>query len=657
MVTMQSWLFLSSFEDLRREALNKWCFKNLIHLGPRAFDSLSGEVVQTAAFVLRTSRSVDGHGTFFRLLAGRNETEKNTALLEAISDKNSPLRFWASADELLKIPGCPVAYWIGSGILEAFSNGRELEEISPVRQGFQTGDNDRFMRQWQEVCFEKCKLDARSKEEVFVAQKKWVPYNKGGSFRRWYGNNEYVVAFDEQNYAILARSGNCLPSRNLYFKKSITWSALASGAFGARLSPEGFTFSAKGACAFPDTSHFELALGLLNSVFSGKIFEFFAATLDFNVGSIRKVPLLPDTNYDYHSISCIVDELVSLARADWDDFEASWNFQKLRLLRPGLKEATLEASWQNWEIHCAAAIRRMQSLETENNRLFITAYGLEDELKPDVPENQITLARADRSTDMAAFLSYAVGCMMGRYSLDVEGLILANAGDTLEDFRAKVNTPTFLPDDDAILPVLDGEWFTDDIVGRFREFLRVTFGDASFAANLRFIEESLGSVDAKSGKIKPTDLRAYFVRDFYKNHLSSERAYGYKKRPIYWMISSPSSSFQALIYLHRYTRDTMNHVLDRYVRPFIDKLEQRQQTCTVISTDAAAKPADRTAAQKELIQLAKMLKEIREWERESLLPIAQQRIELDLDDGVKVNYLKFKGVLVPIPGLEKKEEE
>jgi hypothetical protein len=364
-----------------------------------------------------------------------------------------------------------------------------------------------------------------------------------------------------------------------------------------------------------------------------------------------------ESNESVESVESIVDQAITLSRTDWDNFETSWEFRDLPLLREELKATTLESTWGNWKTHSSAAIRRMQELETENNRLFIAAYGLEGELEPVVPEEQITLARADRATDMAAFISYAVGCMMGRYSLDAEGLILANAGEALEDYRAKVSDPTFPPDADAIIPVLDGEWFTDDIVGRFREFLRVTFGDASFTANLRFIEESLGKVDPKTGRIKPTDLRSYFVRDFYKNHLSNERAYGYKKRPIYWMVSSPNGSFQALIYLHRYTRDTMNHVLDRYVRPFIDKLEQRQQTCTVISNDAAAKPADRTDAQKELIQLAKMLKEIREWERESLLPIAQQRIELDLDDGVKVNYLKFKGVLVPIPGLEKKEEE
>jgi hypothetical protein len=316
----------------------------------------------------------------------------------------------------------------------------------------------------------------------------------------------------------------------------------------------------------------------------------------------------------------------------------------------------------------------MQELETENNRLFIAAYSLDGELQPEVPEEQITLARADRRKDIAAFVSYAVGCMMGRYSLDAPGLILANAGETFEDYVRVVNEIwaelpedgesgimdeelMFPPDADSILPVLDGEWFSDDIVGRFREFLRVTFGEESFAANLRFIEESLGKPDPKTGKTKPTEIRSYFVSEFYKNHISGERAYGYKKRPIYWMISSPKGGFQALIYLHRYTRDTLNRVLDGYVRPFLDKLEQRQQACTVISNDAAAKPAARTAAAKELLKLGKMLKEIREWERDTLLPLAQKRIELDLDDGVKVNYLKFKGILVPIAGLEKKEED
>jgi hypothetical protein len=389
-----------------------------------------------------------------------------------------------------------------------------------------------------------------------------------------------------------------------------------------------------------------LALGLLNSAVAGKVFEFFAATLDFNVGSIRKVPLLPDRVYNSGAISRSVDELISIARADWDNFEGSWDFSDHPLLMLTLKGATLEKSRQAWEAQCNTAIRRMQELETENNRLFIAAYSLDGELSPEVPEDQITLARADVRRDVAAFLSYAVGCMMGRYSLDQPGLILANAGSTVADYLARIPTPTFAPDADGILPVLDGEWFADDVVFRLGDFLRATFGKDTLVENLAFIETSLGK-----------ELRKYFAKDFYKNHISNERAYGYKKRPIYWMVSSPEGSFQALIYLHRYTRDTVNTLLTDYVREFLHKLEAREQELTAVTLNESSRPAEKTKATRDLGKIAKMLKEIRAWERDVVLPLAQQRIELDLDDGVKMNYQKFPGLLVPIPGLEKKEEE
>lgn len=336
-----------------------------------------------------------------------------------------------------------------------------------------------------------------------------------------------------------------------------------------------------------------------------------------------------------------LEDFVSLASADSDNFETSWDFRDQPLLRPGLKGATLEASWRNWEAQSTAAIRRMQELETENNRLFIAAYGLDGELQPEVPEEQITLARADQTKDAAALLSYAVGCMMGRYSLDQPGLILADAGATVQDYLGKVPQPTFAPDEDGIIPVLDGEWFEDDIVARTRDFLRVTFGEATLAENVRFIEASLGK-----------ELRKYFANQFYKDHLQT-----YKKRPIYWLVSSPSGSFQALFYLHRYTRDTVNTLLNEYVREFIGKLDAHQKQLAAVSANESARASDRTKAAKEITKIDKMLKEVRAWERDVVLPLAQQRIELDLDDGVKVNYLKFPGLLAPIPGLEKKEEE
>jgi hypothetical protein len=369
-------------------------------------------------------------------------------------------------------------------------------------------------------------------------------------------------------------------------------------------------------------------------------------TLHVNLYEVKAVPLpeeLPPCN-------ALVSECIEIATNDWNNLETSWDFRELPLLRSELKAETLAASWKNWKAHCDDAIRRMQELETENNRLFINAYGLQDELSPEVPEDQITLARADARKDMAAFLSYVVGCMMGRYSLDKPGIILADAGDTLANYLAKVGKPIeklcFGPDEDGVIPVLDGEWFEGDVVERAREFLRVTFGKAALSENLRFIEESLGK-----------DLRKYFLIDFYKNHISNERAYGYKKRPIYWLVQSPQKGFSALIYLHRYTRDTMNMVLNRYLRPYQEKLRGRLAQLAKSQIGAATSARDKTAARKEKDKLTRILRECEEWERQTLLPLAQARIELDLDAGVKVNYQKLGEALAPIPGLAAKDEE
>jgi hypothetical protein len=339
----------------------------------------------------------------------------------------------------------------------------------------------------------------------------------------------------------------------------------------------------------------------------------------------------------------VCDDACRLAKQDWDSFETSWDFRDQPLLRPKLKGTTLEASWLNWEAQRAADIRRMQELETENNQLWINVYGLQAEVSSKVLEDEVTLARANNRKDMAAFLSYAVGCMMGRYGLDHPGLILANAGDTLHEFLEKVGKPlaelTFAPDEDGIIPVLDGEWFEDDIVARTRDFLRATFGEATLRENLRFLEDSLGK-----------DLRKYFLNDFYKDHLQT-----YKKRPIYWLVQSPRKGFSVLLYLHRYTRDTMNLVLNRYLRDYQVKLRNRLTQVTqeqVTATTAKAK----TEARKESDKLTKSLHECEEWERQTVLPLAQARIELDLDDGVKTNYLKLGEALAPIVGLVKEEE-
>lgn len=639
MITLHNWMFIKSYEELRRHFLTKWTTVTLAHFGPRAFDTISGEIVQTCAFVICTSGTMRGSGDFIRVVKGRSEAEKDRDLISAINDKASPLRYRMANETMLSVPSHPIAYWVDKEVINTFSSGHRLEDIAPVRQGFQTGDNDRFMRAWSEVSKSRFKTDAHSKEDVFKSSKKWVPYNKGGSFRRWYGNNEYIVAFDKSSYEQLLISGNKLPSRRLYFKEAVTWSALASGELGARYSPSGFTFSAKGACAFPEPESLHIALGLLNSAFASKVFEFYAATLDFNVGSIRNVPVLPKNLYHFDRITSVVDQLILLARRDWDYFESSWDFTCSPLLAHPLKGNSIEESWARWSSQCDTAISKAQALEEENNRLFTKAYGLVGKLFSEVPEDQITLARADKRDDVAAFLSYAVGCMMGRYSLDTPGLVLADAGATVEDYLEKVGVPlgelTFAPDDDGIVPLLDGEWFEDDVVARTRDFLRATFGEDTLTENLRFIEEALGR-----------DLRSYFLRDFYTDHLKT-----YKNRPIYWLVQSPKKGFGALVYLHRYTRDTLNLVLNRYLREYQAKLRDRIAHLARVQADDSVPTRERTAARKEHDKLVKTLHECEEWERETVLPLAQARIELDLDDGVKANYPKLGKALATVSGL------
>ncbi len=520
--------------------------------------------------------------------------------------------------------------------------------------GLATGNNSKYVRLWHECDKHNIGLSVENRKEARESGLKWFPYCKGGAYRKWYGNNDYVVDWKDDGNALqttMHPSGKRIWAHNfnlgLIFRDSITWSDVTSGYLSARFNAPGFMFDGSGTCAFFKSQTEKLTtLGLMNTVFVREFATVLNPTLHFQTGDFRNVPY--KASLGSPAFINNVSTLIDIARTDWDNFETSWDFVDLPILRPGLKRQALESSWRNWEEYCTAAIRRMQELETENNCLFIAAYGLEGELQPEVPEDQITLTRADQRKDVASFLSYATGCMMGRYSLDHPGLILANAGDTLENYAAKVGKSTgdlsFQPDRDGIIPVLDGEWFEDDIVARSREFLRVCFPASSLNTNLAFIETALGK-----------DLRKYFCTDFYKDHLQT-----YKKRPIYWLVQSPSGpakgGFACLIYLHRYTKDTLNLVLNNYYRPYLQKLEARQAQLGLDQLNDDLPSRDRTAARKEAEKITKVLKDCQAWEQDALLPLAQQRIELDLDDGVKVNYLKLQDVLAPIPGLAAKEE-
>lgn len=628
MITIPNWMFLPSFGDLREAIYQTASIRSLIHNGRGVWGSDFG----SCSFVIQKG-SLNLSGVYKRLFILQGEVNPNEVLIKRFHDNTTFPFHSASTNEFKHIPNKPVAYWISPALRRAFAN-RKLVNYAESGGRCKTSNDEIYLRFIWEV-------DAG---EVGVAGA-WCPMFKGGEYRKYFGNLYHVMRWTSEAKQYYRTVGG-LTQERFWNESGITWtivSASAQASFRHKVS--GSQYNSVSPTLFFNRKEDELFfLGLLNSKPVNVLLQVMNPTLALNVGDLLNLPI-PAIDLNDLGLRQRNEELLWSARINWDNSETSWDFREHPLLRPHLKVTRLETSWRKWETHCSAAIRRMQELETENNRLFIEAYGLQDELSPEVPEEQITLARADQRTDMAAFLSYAVGCMMGRYSLDKPGLILADAGATLQDYLAKVPNPTFMPDEDGIVPVLDGEWFADDIVARTREFLRVTFGEATLNENIRFIEEALGK-----------DLRKYFLTDFYKNHISNERAYGYKKRPIYWLFRSPKGGFAALVYLHRMTRDTPNQILNRYLRDYLKKLQARiEHLDHVQATSDSAR--EKTAARKESDKLKKTLRECEDWERDVLLPLAQSRPALDLDDGVKVNYLKLGEALAPIAGLAKKGGE
>lgn len=640
-MTPNVWLYISSYEKMRAHLLNSQNIKSLIELPLNGFE---GATVQICAFTFCNQFCPEAESCFIALLDFQGAEIMGQKALEAIGGQGCSWKYWVKNSQFKLIPGSPIAYRISDRLRNCFTKYQCISNVAEPRKGMVTADNPRFTRLWHEVSAAKMGTRCSSRNEAIESKMKWFPYQKGGDFRKWSGNTNAVINWENDGYELLHMKGNGYKvgstNHNLdyIFKPAIVWTKITSGDQSFRVSGPGFLFDdASGLCAPNSESMLWRLAGLLNSSLSRRMLNAVNPTLNLQPGNLRVLP------FAEAPVDETVKECCSISQADWDSFEASWGFTEHPILK--LKsEATLEDIWSLWVDHCMRAIHRMQELETENNRRFIEAYGLQGELQPEVPEDQITLARADAKKDMAAFLSYAVGCMMGRYSLDKPGLILADAGDTLEQYLAKVGKSKeqlkFQPDDDGILPVMDVEWFEDDIVSRFEAFLVATFGADKLTENIQFIEKSIGD-----------DIRSYFLGGFYKDHLQT-----YKKRPIYWMAQSPRKAFCALIYLHRYTKDTLSLLLNSYLRPYIVKLNSRIEILAQNEVSAGT-AREKTAARKELEKLRKYVRECQEWERDVLLPAAQSRIDLDLDDGVKVNYLKLGDVLTPIPGLATKEDE
>lgn len=690
MITQQSWMFLSSFEKLREKLLLTDTV-NMVHLGARAFDEIGGEVVQTTSFVIRKSHSENYKGTYCRLIEPKTQKGKEDMFLSCEN------RYIAQQENFSKIPGSPIAYNYPSNVYKIFADNKSLSSIATTRLGMTTANNNLFVRLWTEVDVNKTIFYASSYEEVLEKEKKWVPYNKGGLFRRWFGNNECVVNWENNGYDIKHYGENqghirsTVPNTDYYFRECITWSKISSGKIAIRYRDQGSIFDVAGACIFVNNQSILLSLlAFMNSKVVQCLLSVLSPTVNFEGGQIATLPVCKTIFND--NISNYAEKNISISKSDWDNFETSWDFKRHPLIKYSYRtdnrmidlktgkpiQTSLEWSYDMWKSGTENRFNQLKANEEELNRIFIDIYGLQDELTPDVADKDITVHRVFDSKDdvpesmkgsnyirtkrdeIVSFISYAVGCMFGRYSLDKEGLVFAGGNfndtfiedalypsDTLypsdnlfpkEPEYTKLKTDdgeidlSFYPDYDNCIPITDEAYFEDDIVGRFEEFVKVVYGEQTLEENLDFIAKALGNKGVTSRDV----IRNYFLNDFFKDHCKT-----YQKRPIYWLFDSgKQNGFKALCYMHRWNADTIGNMrveyLHRIQRVYEKELERMQE---IIDNSRDNKEISNATKRKEKLQ--KQIKETKDYDAK-VAHLALSRIDIDLDDGVKVNYEKVQ---------------
>ena len=661
MVTMQAWMFLSSFDKMRERILETTTIVNAMHME----NMVMGIAFGTCVSNFRNTKLDDYKGQYLYVTL-KDISKGKPVKFPVINSRYKSI----SSEEYSRIPGMPIAYWTNESIIRAFE-GKLLGDYGYPKQGFATGNNDLFLRLWYEI--DNTKMGTGYGDNVSAQNSgfKWFPCNKGGKFRRWYGNNNYVVDWENDGYRMRNYKGSVIRNPKFYFRKGITWSSLTNGSLSMRLSPEGFVFESKGSvCFMKNNSNLEYILGLVNSKIVDELLKILSPTVDYHEGPMSRVPIIMDYENE-GKIKGIVKECVSSSMNDGDSFETSWDFKRHPLLphkdskgvaipvfdmnniptdivegkTDKLNDSnTVRNCYLRWAIECDERFKRLKGNEEELNRIFIDIYGLQDELTPKVEDKDITVRIADLQRDVKSLVSYAVGCMFGRYSLDEEGLVFA--GGEFDKTKYK----TFPADADAIIPITDESYFEDDIVGRFEEFIRVVYGEDKLEENLDFIADALGTKGSSSRE----KLRNYFLNSFFKDHCATYSVTGSGKRPIYWLFDAgKQNGFKCLIYLHRYTPDTVGLIRSDYLtktQSMIENALKNAEYAISISTSAV----DRAQATKKRDKYIKQLAEIRAY-YPALSHIALQRIPLDLDDGVKVNYARFQGIEVSVEG-EKKQK-
>lgn len=617
MITQHSWMFLSTFEGLRTKIL-KMDFVSMAHLGARAFEEISGEVVQTVAFIQRSSDISKYKGGYSRLVKYNSQSEKEEEYLLHNSD------YFISKDKFNLIPSKPIAYWISENMFKCFKS-KSTSDYAKCCKGLDTGNNDLFLRLWFEVDLANTSINENNGW--------WIPYNKGGAFRKWYGNNFYLVNWKNEGSVLSAFKGSNIRNRCYHFKAGVTWSTTTGSSFSSRSSPEGFLFDSKGCMAFPNEG---ISIQMLLAEMNAKTYNYFldiiTPTLDFNPGPVGKTPFVV---FEENKIIDMVDECCRIAKDEWDDYEMSWDFSKHPFVKIAdsleNEDIRIDEVYTKWSVQYKERFNKIRTNEEYINRYFIELYNLQNEISPDVPEYETTIRKVDWVREVKSLISYAVGCMFGRYSLSMSGIVCTS--NTLKDNEYNM----FPAAHNNIICISDEEYFRDDIVFRFIEWIKIVFGEATLEHNLDLIGTALSS---KEGTAREK-IRNYFLVDFYKDHCNLFSVMGSGKRPIYWLFDSgKQNGFKALIYMHRYNADTIGNLrvdyLHRMERIYESEINRMQDTI-----DNSSNAREITAASKRKEKLQKQLKECQEYD-EKVGHLALSRIEIDLDDGVKVNYEKVQ---------------
>lgn len=629
-----TWMFISSHEKLRHYILENATISSLVQLEYSAFEEAT---VPICTFVLQNQHE-EVEGQYIRLADFKGAALQPLKVKEAVKEPSVPFRYSVQSTAFSDIPGSPIAYWASEQVRKIFRENPKLGDVAEPRVGLQTGDNNRFLRLWHEVQVNRIGFGFENRKMAFKSKLKWFPHNKGGTFRKWYGNLDYVVNWENdgteiRNFTdisgkVLSRPQNI----GYYFRENITWGLITSKEGSFRWSSCGFIPGHKGSgIYFDDTSYIEFCLALLNSKVSLTILEMISPNIGFEAGSIRNMPIVKN-NSIFGGISSNVTQNISLSKFDWDSFETSWDFKTHPLLEFRNGAQTLAESYANWDQEAERRFTTLKANEEELNRIFIDLYGLQDELTPEESDDEVTVRRADREREVKSFLSYAVGLMFGRYSLDEDGLIYAGGEFDRDKYRL------YKPDKDNVIPITDDVYFEDDIVGRLVDVIRLIFGAETLEQNLNFIAEAL---EKKANETARQRIRRYFLKEFYQDHLKV-----YKKRPIYWLFDSgKQNGFKALVYLHRYEPGLVARVRTDYLHAVERKYEEAMNRLDLL-IESDAQEREKTKAKKQKEKLQKQLLECRQYDQ-VIAHVANQQIEIDLDDGVKVNYAKFQGIEVP----------